>query len=153
MTVDKEVDIHKSVGWAILFPTGACVPALQCWDAVSSFMELYPGQPCRVAISSPDSRSCTETVFCLIIITNLLDKEKEEMVLRERKKHRSGGDHDSSLHLAETNGFHFQILLLPQHRQHGLRHGAPLVLQSACVTALSLPTDQAETVTVLPEGY
>lgn len=65
------------------------------------------------------------------------------MFLKEKKKYQSGmttwGDHDSSLHMAETNGFHFQILLLPGNLEYSLRHGPPLLLQSACVITMSLP--------------
>jgi hypothetical protein len=54
----------------------------------------------------------------------LLDKEKEETFLKEKKKYQSGvaawGDHDSSLHMVETNGLHFQILRPPRNWEHGL---------------------------------
>lgn len=87
----------------------------------------------------------------------MLDKEKEETFLREKKRYQSGvatwGGHDSSLHMAETNGLHFQTLLLPRNREHGLGRAAPLLLQSACVTTLSLPLLTKWRDSDSPSGY
>lgn len=50
---------------------------------------------------------------CLLPHNNYKFVRLKKMALKERKKHQSGvtgDDHDSPLHLAEMNGFHFQIL-------------------------------------------
>lgn len=99
-----------------------------------------------------------ETVFHITITTNLLDKEKEEKFLKEKKKCQSrvatwGVTMTALCPWLRRMGSIFKFCFCPGIGNMASGTLLPPLLQSACVTIVTSLTDPVETVTILPEGY